>query len=314
MRFSQLIPLSYRELSILRWLSYAFVPFLVLLVALSIATVLSYLIVHFYSDAVPLRQLISRVTQGLLVLSIFPFMSYLKINKQAFGYAPIRVFFKQLGQGFGIGFFVLIPVFIILYWQDVILIDKHQRFSLEILATTVAINFGLALLIAVVEESLFRGLLWTGLSKKLPAMLAVLISAIYFAGLHFLTVKTNLPTSTLTIWNGFTLWPEAFNNVISPRHYSALIALMMVGVFLGLLRSQFNMSLGLCIGCHCCWVWQIKICKKFFNTDFNSPNHYWVSSHYDGLIGPLVSLWLAIIIMVYFVYRYKTSNSRLVKN
>ena len=41
------------------YVSYALVPALVLLVALSVATVLSYFIVHFFSDAVPLRQLIS---------------------------------------------------------------------------------------------------------------------------------------------------------------------------------------------------------------------------------------------------------------
>ena len=294
----------------LRYISYTLVPSLVLLVALSLATVVSYLIVHFYSDAVPLRQLISRITQGLLVLSIFPFMSYLNINKQDVGYAPLKAFLKQLGLGIGIGFVVLIPVFLVLDFLKIIVINKSQPWGWDILLNTLSINLGLAFLIALLEESLFRGLLWTSLSKKLPSIMAVLVSAVYFAGLHFLTAKTHLPTSTLTVWSGFSLWPEAFNNVISPRHYSALLALMMVGVFLGLLRSQFNMSLGLCIGCHCSWVWQIKTCKKFFNTDVSSPYNDWVSS-YDGITGPLVSIWLAVIILLYFTYRYLVDKSRL---
>ena len=293
-----------------RYVSYALVPALVLLLALFVATVLSYFIVHFFSDAVPLRQLISRITQGLLVLSIFPFISYLKINKQDFGYAPLSVFFKQLVLGFGIGFIVLIPVFLALYFLKIIVINKAQTWGWGIMLTTLSINLGLALLIALVEESLFRGLLWSSLSKKLPAIMAVILGAIYFAGLHFLTTKTNLPTSTLTIWSGFGLWPEAFSNVISSKNASGLIALLMVGIFLALLRTQYSVSLGVCIGCHCCWVWQIKTCKKFFYTDFSSPYHDWVSS-YDGITGPLVSIWLAVIILLYFTYRYLVDKSRL---
>ena len=293
-----------------RYVSYALVPALVLLLALFVATVLSYFIVHFLSDTVPLRQLISRITQGLLVLSIFPLLSYLKINKQDFGYAPLSLFFKQLGLGFGMGFIVLIPVFLVLYFLNIIVINKAQPWGWGIMSTTLIINLGLALLIALVEESLFRGLLWSSLSKKLPAIMAVMLSAIYFAGLHFLTTKTNLPTSTLTIWSGFGLWPEAFSNVISSKNASGLIALLMVGIFLALLRTQYSVSLGVCIGCHCCWVWQIKTCKKFFYTDFSSPYHDWVSS-YDGITGPLVSIWLAVIILLYFTYRYLVDKSRL---
>ncbi len=297
-------------LTTMRFIAYALIPALVLLVALSLATVLSYVIVHFFSDAVLLRQLISRLTQGLLVLSIFPFMAYLKINKQDLGYASTKMFFKQIGQGFGIGFLVLIPVFLVLTGIKVLLIDQSQHWSISFFGKTLAINLLLALLIAIVEESLFRGLLWTSLSRKLSALSAVLISASYYAGLHFLTVKTDLPVSELNLWSGFSLWPEAFANVVNPEHYSALLALFAVGIFLGVLRTQYKASLGLCIGCHCCWVWQIKTSKKFFDTDFSAPYHDWVSS-YDGVIGPLVSVWLAVIIVTYFGYRYlsqKTAN------
>ena len=159
--------MSRSELTTMRFIANALIPALVLLGALSIATVLSYVIVHFFSDAVLLRQLISRLTQVLLVLSIFPFMAYLKINKQDLGYASTKLFFKQIGQGFGIGFLVLIPVFLVLTEFNVLVIDQSQHWSISFFGKTLAINLLLALLIALVEESLFRGLLWTSLSRKL---------------------------------------------------------------------------------------------------------------------------------------------------
>ena len=76
----------------------------------------------------------------------------------------------------------------------------------------------------------------------------------------------------------------------------------MVGIFLGVLRTQVKVSLGLCIGCHTCWVWQIKMSKQLFNTDFSSEYLYLVSS-YDGVIGPLVTGWLMLAIAGYFVYQ-----------
>ncbi|MFZ2312129.1 MAG: CPBP family intramembrane glutamate endopeptidase, partial [Methylobacter sp.] len=79
-------------------------------------------------------------------------------------------------------------------------------------------------------------------------------------------------------------------------------ALLMVGIFLGVLRAQVKESLGLCIGCHTCWVWQIKMSKSLFNTDFNSEYLYLVSS-YDGVVGPLVTVWLILAVGSYFVYK-----------
>jgi hypothetical protein len=42
--------------------------------------------------------------------------------------------------------------------------------------------------------------------------------------------------------------------------------------------------------------------KKLFNTDFSSDYAYLVSS-YDGVIGPLVTVWLMLAIAAYLIYR-----------
>lgn len=286
----------------MRYLFYTLVPLLVLLAAISLACVTAYFVVQGFGEFAPFRKIITKSTQLFLVLSIFPAMACLKINREALGFAPRAVFLKQVLQGFGLGFMTLMPVFIALFVLNVNVIDETRIWSAGWVAGNMAISLLLALIISLIEEPLFRGILLAGLGKKLPVAAAILISSIYYAALHFLSTKTDIPAQELNLFSGFTLLAEAVGNLFNPRILSAFFALVMVGVFLGLLRTRVKSSLGLCIGCHTCWVWQIKMSKQLFNTDFNADYLYLVSS-YDGVIGPLVTGWLMLAIAGYFIYR-----------
>lgn len=280
---------------------YALVPLLVLLAATFLACILAYFVVS-WDSSLSFRAIIKRSTQVFLLLSIFPFMRYLQLNKHDLGFSGMPVFFKQIGQGFGLGFVTLIPVFITLYLLGVDLIDKSQPWALVWLSKKLVIELLLALLISLFEEPVFRGILLTGLSKKLSVRAAILISAFYYASLHFLDSKTQIPAQELHFFSGFILLGEAFSHLLNSNILSAFFALFAVGVFLGLLRTQVNASLGLCIGCHACWVWQIKLSKTLFNTNPNSDYLYLVS-RYDGVIGPMVTSWLILVMLGYFWYR-----------
>lgn len=286
----------------LRTLYYALLPLLILLIAIALACVVSYFIVLGFGEFVEFRKLISKSTQVFLILSIFPISYYLKLTKAELGFASLPVFLKQLALGFGLGFITLMPVFIILYLLGVNVLDDTQIWTTGVVVKKLIISLLLALLISLIEEPLFRGLLLVSLQKKLPVISAIMISASYYAALHFLNSNTNIAAQDLKLYSGFTLLTEAFANLLNPTIFSAFLALSMVGIFLGVLRTQVKSSLGFCIGCHTCWVWQIKMNKALFNTDFNSDYHYLVSS-YDGVIGPFVTIWLLLAVISYFIVR-----------
>jgi membrane protease YdiL (CAAX protease family) len=287
---------------VLRYFIYAITPLLVLLTALILSCTLGYFIVLGIGDAIPFRQILTRSTQLFLVLSIFPIMAYLKVNKEELGFAPIGVLSKQLLQGFGLGFIVLIPVLVVLYVLK-ITVYKGQFWTVGLMINAMTMNLLVALLISVIEETLFRGIVLVGLKRKLPVIAAIILTSTYYAGLHFLSIKTNLAVQDITITSGFLMLGEAVGNLFRLASVPAFFALLMVGVFLGVLRTQKKISLGLCIGCHTSWVWLIKMNKKLFNTDFSAQYHYLVSS-YDGIIGPLVGGWIMIVIVVYFAYQH----------
>lgn len=284
-----------------RYACYAALPLLALLLAASLACLISYAAVQVW-PALPLRTLVSKTTLVLLILGIFPATAYLNMSHRELGFADRPLFFQQLLRGFGLGVITLLPVFIVLYLLGVSVIDSHTHWTLPKLAEKTVLPLLLAVLIAALEEPLFRGLTLMGLRRVLPTAAALVISAGYYAALHFLTTKTNIPASDIDFFSAFRLLGAAFANLSNPDIWPALSALWMVGIFLGLLRTRIADSMGLCIGCHAAWVWLIKVNKALFDTDYQSAYAYLVS-RYDGVIGPLVTAWLALAIAGYWGYR-----------
>lgn len=286
----------------IRYIINSIVPLLVLLAAASLACIVGYFIFQGVDGQFPLSKIITKSTQLFLVLSIFPAMAYLKVNKSDLGFAATAVFLKQILQGFGLGFITLMPIFITLYILGIDVIDQSEPWTVGFIVKKVTLSLLLALLIAVFEESVFRGVLLAGLKKNLPVIAAIFISSTYYAALHFLDSQTEIPFQQAQLLSGFTLLGEALANVLSLKNASAFLSLLVVGAFLAVLRTQIKESLGLCIGCHAGWVWQIKMNGTLFNPNLNSEYLYLVSS-YNYVVGPLVTGWLSAAIIGYFFYK-----------
>ncbi|MCK5925616.1 MAG: CPBP family intramembrane metalloprotease [Methylococcales bacterium] len=288
----------------MKYLFYALIPATILTTLALIACILSYFILQLTGDILPLHKFISKGTQILLVIiCLFPFRSYLKLSWTDLGFARTAIFFKQLMLGLGLGLLTLLPILLILYSLDVHIIDETKNWTLGYFIERLLISLLLALLISCVEEPLFRGILLIGLRKKIGIGLAVFLSASYYSGLHFLKNKTAVPYESIEFSTSFELLAQAFSNLINPEILSAFIALLMVGLFLAMIRVKIKNSLGLCIGYHTGWVWLIKMSKDGLNTNYDSEYLYLVS-HYDGVVGSLVSLWMALLIGLYLLYRY----------
>lgn len=258
----------------------------------ALACPISFGVLHFSGDILSLAKLISKVTLGLLLLGIFPLKNYLQLGWRDLGFAPARLFLHQFGQGLGLALLTLLPVLGLLYYLDVQVFDAARHWTVGKLVGKVAAAFGLALLIALAEETLFRGVLLSMLRRHVPLITALAISSAYYAALHFLKSHSQVPYAQQTLSSGFMLMQEAFANWLNPKIISAWLALFMVGLFLAQIRTRLPASLGICMGCHAGWVWQIKVCKDVFNLDSHAEYAYLVSG-YDGVIGPLVSVWLA---------------------
>ncbi|MDP3334257.1 MAG: CPBP family intramembrane metalloprotease [Methylococcaceae bacterium] len=288
---------------------YALVPLLVLLAITFNACILGYLIAWSFDDPSLLRKLIIRITQISLLLSIYPVMRKLKLTKVDLGLAERKVFIKQLLHGLGLGVLTLLPIFIVLYVFKVNVFDDSQPWSVGLVLKKVTIALLLASLIGVVEELVFRGMLLAGLKRNMPIIVAVLLSATYYAALHFLDSKSSVNAETFSLLSAFHLLAGAFINVFDSENTAAFFALLMVGILLAVIRTELKQSLAVCIGCHASWVWQIKMSKSLFNTNPNAEYLTIFEGHSGGVLGPLATYWLAILLLGYFAYKkYKSTT------
>lgn len=297
-------------MGIIKNIYYAMVPLFILLIFASLSAVLSYIVLMAAGDVISMRKLVSRGAQIFLLLSIFPLRHYLQLKWSDIGFAPKAIFFKQVGHGLLLGLASLLPIMVILYVFDINVVDQSIEWTAEKLLIKLLLTLLVALLVSFGEEPIFSGILLAGLKKKMAVVVAALLSSSYYAAFHFVKTKTNIPYQELTIYSGFQLMAEAFTNLLNPEIISALISLFIVGLFLATIRIQLKNSIGICIGCHAAWVWLIKMGVVYFDINKSSEYYsYFVNSYYNSIIGPLVSVWLSLILIAYFIWKKYKSRS-----
>jgi len=277
------------------------VPFGMLLIYTCIACVIGYGVFILMNGAAELHRVISRVTQALLILSIYPTMRYLNISAKQLGFVSFKRFLKQMSGGIILGLCTLLPVLLLSYALDITIFDETRVWTLEKVLVKLLVAFLLALLISLLEEPMFRGILISAYVKRIGVAATIFISSFYYAILHFIKARTSISVEDARLSDGFYLAIEAFQNLLKPEHLGALWALLMVGVFLAVMRTRLQLSLAWCIGCHAAWVWQIKMAHHLMNVNPHSDLTYLVSP-YDGVIGPMVAMWLSFVLVVYFLY------------
>lgn len=279
------------------------VPALILLSVTCVACVLSYLIALSFDDVTILRKLMIRLSQAMLLLSIFPISKWLQLNKESLGFTSFKNMFAQFWRGFGLSLLVLLPAFFALNALGVHSIDYSKAWTFLWVSKKIGVAFGLALLIGLLEESIFRGLLMSSLRKYLSAFSAIWLSSIYYAALHFLDYKSPVLQNSPTLKGSFELLGAAYQNMFAMQDPTAFLALCAVGLFLGVLRWRGEINLAVCIGCHTGWVTIIRMIKSTSQVNLDSPYAFLVS-HYDGIIGLLVAGWLVLILLIYFSFSF----------
>ncbi len=281
----------------------ALTPLAILTIAIVFSGFLGYFLFIAIDGAIPLRKLISKTALILLILSIFPMMYWLKLSKADLGISHKKIFSLQIISGLLIGITILTPLFLTFYHLNIWVFDENYHFTLATATQKILKILLISFLISVPEEALFRGILLTSLKRVNGTQLAIFLSAFYYAGLHFLKSKTEIPADEASLYSSYYLITDALTQLTNPENLSAFIALMSVGVFLAILRILFPMTLGLCIGIHAGWVFLIKCNSAFLNRNPDS-DWYFMVSNYDGVIGPMVTIWLTTITAFFLIYTY----------
>jgi membrane protease YdiL (CAAX protease family) len=202
----------------------------------------------------------------------------------AWGVPPREGLALRLGGGVALGVVSLAAVCAVLFALEVRVMKVDLVWDPGHWAGFVVGAALSAITVAVVEELLFRGGLFTALEHAGGAAAALWGGAVVYAAAHFLDSPP--PPGPHDALSGFVMLGHAVAAVPDPVNLDSFTALLVAGLVLGIVRLREG-DVALAIGIHAGWVFTIKVFKKLTYVS-DSSGMRGLAGHYDDLIG-----WLA---------------------
>jgi membrane protease YdiL (CAAX protease family) len=157
------------------------------------------------------------------------------------------------------------------------------------------------LVIAAIEEPVFRGFLHSQFARRWGGAVATVGSSLIYAGVHF--IRSRSEPESVSWHSGFDVLFSAFSAFARPETIGPFLTLFVAGAWLCLVRQKSG-HLGWGIGLHAGWVAVIKLTRKA--TDLtHDPGLRWLADGYDQITGWLATLWLALLMFGWWVWTHR---------
>jgi len=236
---------------------------------------------------------------GLIISGVY-LQLYNSLSLKAFGYSgKLFKFLNGMLNGFVYGMIIMLIIEVLLLVLGIHEIDTSRSVSMALVMERLTKALLAGLLIGLVEESIFRGALFTGLYKQTGAVITVFFSSLVYSTVHFIRYR-DLPTDTDISWlTGISMMPEAFRRFHEWSIVDYFLTLFIFGVLLGLLRLKHR-SIAACIGVHAGIGVLIKLSDYFTNRTHNSSFDYLVSQ-YNSTFGWISFVVILLCTIFYFV-------------
>ena len=245
----------------------------------------------------------SRIAMLVLLAELVWLCRHLHLTtKRDFGYGlPWR---KFLGQSvrwgvIGIATASLGAAFLLLTHLRVMDSSFVPSFGSFVRIFLVGVGSGIA--VALIEETVFRGVMHTAIERESGPWTAALLTAPLFAVLHFFA-KVRIPEADLGWGSGFDLLALSF----APLGHPALVldsflSWLVVGLILSLTRALTG-NIAVAIGLHGGWVVVLRMLQEATASGSSPAYSAWVG-RFDGLLGYWLLPWGTAIAAVLWLTR-----------
>lgn len=280
-----------------------FLLVLFLAAALVAASALAYpawWLVGLISDQ-PIHRVMHRIAMLVAFIGlIFIFRRWQVANKEALGYGlPKTEFIKQLLVGLVVGAAIMVPLMATLFGLDVRDLKSDFEWSFGSLAGLIASGLLSGLVVALIEETFFRGALFTAVRRESGTLLAIVLPSLLYASVHFLGGRLRLPRDQVEWATGFEVLNKLLEKYSAPLElFDSFLALFAVGVLLAVVRVRTN-AIAACIGLHAAWVCTIQTVRRASIVREDAEAN-WIVGSYDGVIGWGALGWIAVILIAYW--------------
>jgi uncharacterized protein len=233
----------------------------------------------------------SRIAMLVLVLGLVWLCRHLQLRtKRDFGYAlPWRQFLKQslLWGSVGMATAAVGAAFLLLTHLRVM--DQSFVPSAAGFARIFLVGVGSGISVALLEETVFRGIMHTAIERESGAWTAALLTAPLFAVLHFFA-KVRIPAADIGWGSGFDLLALSFAPLSHPALVlDSFLSWLVVGLILSLTRVLTG-NIAVALGLHAGWVVVLRMLQEGTSSGGSSAYSAWVG-RFDGLLGYWLLPW-----------------------
>ena len=260
-----------------------------------------YQFAHALQPGWAFHKVIGRFWQLLMLAGIAVAVWRLGLRGRAdWGYGlPRARFLRQAGVGLAAGIATMLPMALVIVALGIR--NPRPGFDAAMLVGGIAKGAVTGLLVAFVEETFFRGLMFRAVLRDAGPATAVWTTALLYAAIHFFA-RVNIPHAEVHWDSGLALLSAALARFADPSPIiDAFFTLAMVGLLLGLVRLWTG-SIAAGIGLHMGWVCVIKATATVTHQDAASPWSFLVSV-FDGFTGWLVAGWSCAILLALWLVR-----------
>jgi len=147
----------------------------------------------------------------------------------------------------------------------------------------------------VIEELLFRGLIFKGLYEQLGRARAYLFTALFYSAIHFVKPGDPAALGGLDAWTGIRYLANSFQPFTELETlFPGLLGLYLIGAVLCYAFERTG-TLYLSIGLHAGWIFSLKTLRVF--GDFRRGDLGWLFGSTDPKIVSGVITWLGILLV-----------------
>lgn len=245
----------------------------------------------------PVHRVMNRLAMLIALVGLVVLTRRLRLShRSALGYGvPRGEFLRQLGLGWAAGVGLMLPLVALLLVFDVRQIKPGLDGDLPAMILQGLLS---GLVVAFIEETFFRGVLFTAVARSGGARAAIIAPSILYAALHFLGGKLRVPPEEVSWEHGFHVLSRLFERYAQPLAFiDSFLALVTLGILLAFVRLRTG-AIAACIGLHAAGVCTIFILRD--TTVVNSGAKLaGIVGTYDGVIGWAALAWFAVIVVAY---------------
>jgi hypothetical protein len=266
---------------------------------LLLAALLAYpvwLAVHAIVPEWLFHRIVGRFWQLLLLLGLLVALRRLALSgREDWGWGlPRPVFLRQAGAGLAIGIATMLPMTIAMFALGILRL--RPEFGMTMLLHAIVGGLLTGLLVSIVEETFFRGLMYRAVHRESGFVAAAWTTSIVYAAIHFFA-RTSIPADAVALGSGLQLLGDALDNFSNPLPVlDSFATLVMVGLLLAFVRRRTG-AIAAGLGLHIGWVFVIKATIATTRVNADASASFLVGS-FDGYTGWLVAAWAAVLIAV----------------